>query len=81
MKKILKTLLFIALLILPLAALKAQGPPQPPENPGSGGGPVGGAAPIGEGIGLMIGLGVAYAGWKGLRKVKEDDLGPDRDEK
>jgi hypothetical protein len=71
MKKILKSLLFIALLILPLAALKAQGPPQPPENPGTGGGPVGGAAPIGEGIGLMIGLGVAYAGWKRFRKVKE----------
>jgi len=74
MKKILKLLFFILLLILPFSLLQAQGPPQPPENPGTGGGPVGGAAPIGEGIGLMIGLGVAYAGWKGLRKVKEGDF-------
>jgi hypothetical protein len=54
------------------SALLAQGPPDPPEDPGDGGGPVGGAAPIGNGIGILLALGAAYGGKKIYNKLVSD---------
>lgn len=53
-------------LFLTAVSLFAQAPPTPPSNAGSGGGPVGGNAPVGSGLAIMLALGVAYAGWKKL---------------
>ena len=50
--------------------LLAQAPPNPPGNAGSGGGPVGGNAPIGSGMVVMLALGAAYAGWKKYEEVR-----------
>jgi hypothetical protein len=50
--------------------LLAQAPPNPPGNAGSGGGPVGGNAPIGSGMVIMLAMGAAYAGWKKYEEVK-----------
>ena len=50
--------------------LLAQAPPNPPGNAGSGGGPVGGNAPIGSGMVVMLAMGVAYAGWKKYEEVR-----------
>ncbi len=60
MKKIIITLfLFIAVSIL-----MAQAPPPPPNAPESGGGPVGGPAPIGSGALLLLTLAGAYGAVK-----------------
>ena len=48
------------LLIFSTTAIKAQGPPDPPEDPGTGGGPVGGGAPIGDGIIVLTALAALY---------------------
>ena len=45
--------------------LLAQAPPPPPSNAGAGGGPVGGSAPIGSGLVLLITLAAGY----GAKKV------------
>jgi hypothetical protein len=50
--------------------LLAQAPPNPPGNAGSGGGPVGGNAPIGSGMVIMLAMGAAYAGWKKYEEVR-----------
>jgi hypothetical protein len=50
--------------ILIAAVSYAQGPPEPPEDPNTGGGPVGGNAPIGSGIAILLTLGAAYGGHK-----------------
>lgn len=52
------------------STLLAQGPPQPPDNPNDGGGPVGGSAPIGAGIGIMLSLAAAYGGAKVYKHFK-----------
>jgi len=44
--------------------LLAQAPPPPPENAGGSGGPVGGGAPIGSGLVLLISLAAGYGGKK-----------------
>jgi len=65
MKKIVIKLSFIIALTISSTALLAQtGPPNPPDNPESGGGPVGGHAPIGGGLAIMLSLGAAYGGRK-----------------
>jgi len=61
MKKIL--MLSLALMISGFSLL-AQAPPPPPENAGGSGGPVGGGAPIGSGLVLLISLAVGYGGKK-----------------
>jgi len=64
MKKIQKHLLLITLLfVCSTLSLDAQ-PPDPPEDPQSGGEVVGGGAPIGSGIGILLALGAAYGGKK-----------------
>jgi len=61
MKKIL--MLSIVLMISGFSLL-AQAPPSPPVNANEGGGPVGGGAPIGSGIVLLISLAAGYGGKK-----------------
>ncbi len=51
----------------------AQGPPDPPDNPASGGGPVGGSAPVGEGGFLFLALSAGYAAKKWKNAKKSDD--------
>jgi hypothetical protein len=66
MKKTIITLSAVILLALaPAAVIFAQ--PNPGQNSGStpvGGGPIGGNAPIGSGMVIMLALGAAYAGKK-----------------
>lgn len=64
MKKILLKLTFIIALTISSIALLAQGPPPPPGDPGLEGPPVGGSAPIGGGIAILLSLGAAYGGRK-----------------
>ncbi len=55
-------------------SLLAQAPPPPPGDAGSSGGPVGGGAPIGSGIVLLISLAACYGGKKvftGMNAEKE----------
>ncbi|MDY0078155.1 MAG: hypothetical protein RBR87_12875 [Bacteroidales bacterium] len=76
MKKILIKLTFIIAFTISSAAVLAQGPPPPPGNPTDGGvGPVGGPAPIGGGIAILLSLGAAYGGrkvYKYWQSRKED---------
>lgn len=66
MKKRIITLSAVILLALaPAATIFAQ--PNPGQNSGStpvGGGPIGGNAPIGSGMVVLLALGAAYAGKK-----------------
>lgn len=63
MKKVI--LLSLTLMISGLA-LMSQTPPPPPNDPSNGGGngPVGGGAPIGSGLILLISLAAGYGGKK-----------------
>lgn len=63
-KRIKHILATLSIVLVTSTALVAQGPPDPPEDPGDGGGPVGGGAPIGSGIGILMALGAAYGGRK-----------------
>jgi hypothetical protein len=64
MKRNIKQILFLAIIILASLQLSAQGPPPPPGDPSSGGEIVGGGAPIGSGIAILLSLGAAYCGRK-----------------
>lgn len=70
MKKILITIILFIALIVSSNSIMAQGPPDPPEDPGSGGDPVGGAAPVGSGIGFLLVMGGAYGARKGYKIYK-----------
>ena len=74
MKKIQKHLLLITLLfVCSTLSLDAQ-PPDPPEDPQSGGEVVGGGAPIGSGVAILMALGAAYGGkkvWDYRSKLEE----------
>ena len=48
-------------------------PGEPPSGPGTGDEPIGGAAPIGGGSLILIGMAVAYGGRK-LYQMKKEDL-------
>jgi len=77
MKKIISILIVIVFISLSIGSI-AQ-PPPPPADPTGGGSnpPVGGGAPIGSGIGLLIGLAGIYGGGKylytTLKSDKEED--------
>ncbi len=74
MKKGIKhILLSLSFILLTSTAMLAQGPPDPPEDPGDGGGPVGGGAPIGSGIGILLILGAAYGGRKLYRAFNQEE--------
>lgn len=63
--KIMKRLIFAGLIIFLSSSLFAQGgPPEPPDNPATGGGPIGGSAPVGDGIAALLILSSAYAAIK-----------------
>ncbi len=68
--KILKKIACIVIILILSNNLLAQGPPDPPDNPNFGGGPVGGSAPIGDGGLTLILFSAAYAGFK-WRKIKK----------
>jgi hypothetical protein len=73
-KNILKLLLFSILLIAGQQLL-AQGPPNPPEDPSTGGAPVGGTAPIGGGTELLILMALGYGTKKSYKlKMKKREL-------
>lgn len=64
MKKIKSILLVLCIAFLPTIISVAQVPPPPPpgDDPATTGGvPVGGSAPIGEGIGILLILAGAYS--------------------
>jgi len=71
MKKTLQLTLFF--LFFSGLTLFAQAPPTPPSNAGDGGGPVGGNAPVGSGMVIMLALGAVYAGWKRFEERKQAD--------
>ncbi len=51
----------------------SQGPPAPPSGQGSTGNQNGGNAPVGSGIAILLGLGIAY-GSKKVYDLKKEDL-------
>jgi hypothetical protein len=67
-----KILAITAILIISGFSLLAQTPPPPPDNPAGGGnGPVGGGAPIGSGLIMLVGLGLAYGATKFISRSSE----------
>jgi hypothetical protein len=71
MKKINSKVLILVFLFLSIGAISQ--PPPPPNDPtlGSGNTPVGGGAPIGNGVFVLLALGVAYGVKKFLDLRKE----------
>lgn len=70
--RLVNTLAILALVVGPaLTSLAQPNPNKQPSGDAVGGGPVGGNAPIGSGLILTIGMGVAY-GIKKLSKHKTD---------
>jgi hypothetical protein len=65
-----KIFILSVFLMISGVALLAQAPPPPPNDPSNGGGtgPVGGGAPIGEGIVILSVLAAAYGGKKAFNK-------------
>ena len=64
MKKVILNLVLVGLFIIaPVIMVSASSPPPPPPGPG-GSEPIGGAAPVGSGIALLISMGVAYGAKK-----------------
>jgi hypothetical protein len=68
-KKSIKGLVTIGL-IFSMQTLLAQGPPPPPGDP-TVGGPVGGSAALGSGVGMLLLMGAAYGGKKVYKFWKE----------
>jgi hypothetical protein len=66
-KSILNLIITGLLVIVPVIFSNASAPPPPPPPPGPGGGdqPIGGTAPIGSGLIMLISMGAAY----GAKKV------------
>jgi hypothetical protein len=62
MKKTFLKILLFSFLLISAQQLLAQGPPDPPSDPSAGGNEVvGGGAPIGNGLTLLLSLGALYA--------------------
>ena len=71
-----KIFLLIIVLFITVIAFAQDPPPPPGENP-SRDTPLGGGAPIGSGLLILLGLGAAYGGFKGYKfyqKKKESLL-------
>jgi hypothetical protein len=68
MKKAILNLIIVGLLIIvPVILATASAPPAPPNpvgGPGTGDAPIGGLAPIGSGIVMLISMGAAYGAKK-----------------
>ncbi len=81
-KKFIISILLITLFVSTNSVL-AQGPPDPPGDPGSGGGPVGGSAALTSGLGILLALGAAYGGrkiYKAWKNNKESHLSQDNND-
>lgn len=66
MKKAIINLILVGLLIIvPVIIVSASAPPPPPPGPGTGETPIGGTAPIGSGLVMLLSMGAAY----GVKKV------------
>ena len=61
MKKIILTLSILFIAVMPLLA---DDPAPPPPGGGTNGPPIGGGAPIGSGIAILLSLGAAWGGKK-----------------
>ena len=66
-----KILTLTAILMISGFSLLAQAPPTPPAEANGSGGPVGGGAPIGSGMVLLISLAAGYGGKKVFDLRKE----------
>jgi len=68
MKKAILNLIIVGILIIvPVILATASAPPPPPDpigGPGTGHEPIGGLAPIGSGIVMLISMGAAYGAKK-----------------
>jgi hypothetical protein len=65
MKKAILNLILVGLLIIvPVIMVSASSPPPPPPGPGTGDDPIGGTAPVGSGLVLLISMGAAYGAKK-----------------
>jgi hypothetical protein len=72
MKKNILIPIFILCFIIGGQVLFAQGPPNPPTDPSLQGPPVGGGAPIGGGIELLLVMGLAYGSKKTYKIWKKN---------
>ncbi len=74
MKKNNLKLLIFSLLLIVGQQLLAQGPPNPPTDPSSGNQVVGGTAPLGGGLEILLLMGLAYGSRKTYKiwKKKEE---------
>lgn len=74
MKKINNAIMLLGLLLISIN-LFSQGTPPPPPPPDPSGvgsnGPVGGNAPVGESMGILLILAAAYNGFKYFKQTKE----------
>jgi hypothetical protein len=81
MKNYRKLLLFLTLLIfVGIEIIKAQAPPPPPSSSSSTRGTssnqapsAGGSAPLGSGLSIMLGLGIAYGAYSYMRNKNSSD--------
>lgn len=69
-KKSIKWLVTIGLIISMQSLLAQGGPPPPPGDP-TVGGPVGGSAALGSGVGMLLLMGAVYGGKKVYKFLKE----------
>ncbi len=69
-KKYLLSLLIVLTSLFSFA--ESEGPGEPGGTPGLGDPPLGGGAPIGSGILILLGMGAAYGGYK-LKKKNIDE--------
>ena len=63
-KNILNLILVGLLIIVPVITGSASAPPPPPPGPGTGEIPIGGSAPIGSGLVMLLSMGLAYGAKK-----------------
>jgi hypothetical protein len=68
-KNIFKKVLMTALVVVISMALNAQDPPPPPDSGAQGFQPVGGGAPVGNGLAFFLLLGAGY-GTKKIYNIK-----------
>lgn len=72
-KNIIKLVLFSFLLIAGQQLLAQTGPPNPPSDPSSGGNDVvGGSAPVGGGLELLLVMGLVYGSKKTYKLWKKN---------
>jgi hypothetical protein len=65
MKKVILNLIITGLfIVVPVIMVTASAPPPPPPGGPGGGTPIGGPAPIGSGIVMLLSMGVAYGAKK-----------------